>query len=139
MVKYKLGYETVSFKGGFASGSIATAEEKAFLRSGRRVELNAFTSPQFIEWLEGKLIEHGLGKRLIPDDEVLADAYRRAFAVAKINGVIDDAIAGAKDMAKKVAIPKTLRRKLRKEMDGKDQSWDRCLYGLAEAKLEADK
>ena len=35
-----------------------------------RVELNAMTTPQFIEWLDDKMAEHGDGK-LIPPDEVL--------------------------------------------------------------------
>ncbi len=52
---YGLRSEKVRFKGNFASDSIATAKEQEFLRSRRRVELNAFTAPQFIEWIERKL------------------------------------------------------------------------------------
>ena len=47
--KYSLADEECDFKGSFQSDSICTDEEKEFLRSGRRVELNAFTAPQFIE------------------------------------------------------------------------------------------
>ena len=83
--QYKLASETVKFKGHFAADSICTSEERDFLRSGRRVELNAFTSPQFIEWLEAKLSEQGLDQRLVPSQDVLEDAYRRALAVAEIN------------------------------------------------------
>ena len=35
-----------------------------------RVELNAMTTPEFIEWLDGKMAEHGDGK-LIPPADVL--------------------------------------------------------------------
>jgi hypothetical protein len=35
-----------------------------------RVELNAMTTPEFIEWLDGKMAEHGDGK-LVPPPEVL--------------------------------------------------------------------
>jgi len=48
-----------------SADSIATPAEREFLQGGRRVELNAFTSPQFIEWIERKLTKH-LPKRLIP-------------------------------------------------------------------------
>jgi hypothetical protein len=37
-----------------------------------RVELNAMTTPEFIEWLDDKMTEHGVGK-LIPPDEVIAE------------------------------------------------------------------
>jgi hypothetical protein len=88
--KYGLKSERVRFKGHFPSDSIATAEEQAFLRSHRRVELNAFTAPQFIEWVESKLRQHLKG-RLIPDDAVLADAYRRVLAIGRINQAIEKA------------------------------------------------
>jgi hypothetical protein len=52
----------------------ATPQEIAFL-SNRRVELNALTSPQFIEHLERKLTEHGAAK-VIPDDAVLERHWR---------------------------------------------------------------
>jgi hypothetical protein len=72
---YALESERARFKGGFARDTITTQEEREFLRSNRRIELNALTSPQFIEWLEDKLSEH-LTQRLVPEDAVLVDAYR---------------------------------------------------------------
>lgn len=44
-----------------------------------RIELNAMTSPQFIEWLDSKLAEHDAGK-VIPPVEVLASALREEVA-----------------------------------------------------------
>ena len=70
--------ESVRFKGGFGLDSIATPEEREFLRGNQRVELNAFTSADFIKWIESKLDEHGIQK-VIPDDETLELAFRRAF------------------------------------------------------------
>ena len=59
----------------------ATDEEIEFmfrdfdrLRSTRRVELNAMTSPQFIAFIERKLREHGF-KKIIPDQDLLAKTY----------------------------------------------------------------
>lgn len=132
--KYSLQSETVRFQGHFASDSIATPEEKAFLRSNRRVELNAFTSPQFIEWLESKLAKH-LPRRLIPDDEILADAYRRALAIAGINAAIEGIARTMIDEASAATIPKTLRRQLQSAMKGSTKAWDKALYALARSKV----
>jgi hypothetical protein len=59
----------------------ASDEEIAFmfadfdqLRSTRRVELNAMTSPQFIEFVERKLRENGVAK-ILPDQDLLIEAY----------------------------------------------------------------
>jgi hypothetical protein len=132
---YDLEFETVKFSGGFAPDSIATPAEQAFLRSNRRVELNAFTSPQFIEWLERKLREQGLGQRLIPDDEVLVAAFRRALAVGHMNEAIARATAEAEQLAEEGAIPKNLRRLIQKEMKkSPDDAWDKVVYNLAQAK-----
>lgn len=53
----------------------ATSEEIDFL-SDRRVELNAMTSRQIIEFIEAKFDEHGVTK-LIPDDEAIERHARR--------------------------------------------------------------
>ncbi|WP_088834387.1 ATP-binding protein [Paenibacillus tyrfis] len=42
-----------------------------------RVELNAMTTPEFIEWLEGKMEEHGVGK-VIPTKEVLEKTFEES-------------------------------------------------------------
>jgi hypothetical protein len=53
----------------------ATEDEIEFLKD-KRVELNAMSSPQFIQFIERKLIEHGVDK-LIPDGETIKDHARR--------------------------------------------------------------
>jgi hypothetical protein len=81
----------------------ASDEEIAFmfrdfdrLRSTRRVELNAMTSPQFVEFLERKLRDNGITK-IVPDQELLAKVYtgmergrRLAKAVAKLEKDADE-------------------------------------------------
>jgi hypothetical protein len=59
----------------------ASEEEIAFmfeefdqLRCTRRVELNAMTSPQFIEWLERKLLANGV-RKIVPEPKLLATVY----------------------------------------------------------------
>ena len=53
----------------------ATPEEIAFLES-KRVELNAMTSRQFLDFIEAKLDEHGVEK-LVPEDAILEQHARR--------------------------------------------------------------
>ena len=58
----------------------ATDEEIEYLCNGMRVELNAFTSPQFIEWLERKLDQAGV-RKLVPDQSTLEQVYRAGIAL----------------------------------------------------------
>jgi hypothetical protein len=53
----------------------ATPEEIAFLRN-RRVELNAMTSGQFVEFIENKLSENGVTK-VLPNTDVMVEHARR--------------------------------------------------------------
>ena len=52
----------------------ATKEELEFLLH-HRVELNAFASDQLVEWIEEKLVEHGVEK-VVPEEETLTKAVR---------------------------------------------------------------
>jgi hypothetical protein len=135
--QYGLKSERCRFKGYFAADSIATPEEQAFLRSGRRVELNAFTAPQIIQWFQAKLTGIFGGKRLIPEDDVLERAYRRALALAQVKQAIEETREAAIRDAESAPIPKGLRRKLRrlmKDADGSSMAWDEALYALARRK-----
>jgi hypothetical protein len=69
----------------------ATDEEIEFLLR-QRVELNAFTSDQLIDWIERKLKQHGIEK-VVPDDAMLADAYRRMRKQARVQARIDELLA----------------------------------------------
>jgi hypothetical protein len=77
----------------------ATPDEQAFLVGaerrrnsstgkwywpGKRVELNAMTSDQFVTCLENRLIQHGVEK-VIPTPNILARAYQRAVRTKAIN------------------------------------------------------
>jgi len=95
-----------------------TEKEIAFLIEGRagsnhwrgkRVELNAMTSAQFIAWLEAKLKEHGVEK-IVPDSDTLAVAWQRAHRVSRIQAAIkkielaQTTVPVPKDLAAKVRI-----------------------------------
>ena len=62
----------------------ASEAEIEFLLKGRqRVELNALTSPQFVQFLERKLAEHGI-RKVVPDADTLRLAALRAARIAKV-------------------------------------------------------
>jgi hypothetical protein len=119
-----LQHERFRFCGHFQDDTYATKEEQAFLKTDRRIELNAFTSPQFVEWLESKLSEHL--KKFVPADDVLEDAYRRAITINLINARIREVKEAAIERARGTEIPKGLRAKLRQA----DAPWDKALYEL---------
>jgi hypothetical protein len=128
--QYGLAAEECRFTGSW-DWDLATEEEVEFLRSDRRVELNAFTSPQFIEWLEAKLTAH-LPRRLLPDDDVLQDAYRRALVVARLNKAIEAAREDAVREARATNVPKGFRKKLETMLRGSDaEPWDLAVHKLA--------
>jgi hypothetical protein len=123
------------FRGDFPWDTIATPEEQTFLRSNRRVELNAFTAPQFIEWLERKLTDHLGSQRFIPADAILADAYRRALAVAGINRALEERRKAAIQTANSATIPQSLRRQLEEALRHSPRAWDKALYEIARRSL----
>ena len=100
------------------------------LRSTRRVELNAMTSPQFIAFIERKLRENGIAK-IVPDQDILVETYiglekgrRLADAVAKLDDEIDDAIQS-------FAAPKDLPRRVSKYLkQHPDERWDAALLAI---------
>jgi len=128
--------ESERCKGGVPDTGI-TPEERRFLAGGKRVELNALTSPQFVEWLEAKLSEH-MEDRLIPSDDVLGDAYRRALAVAKINTAIEEAAKQAASEAKGAELPDNLRDEVGEIAEAEGQAWDQALYEIARRRIEAE-
>lgn len=63
-------------------------EEIEWLEDGNRTELNAFTTVEFLEWLEKKLIDMGLDKKVCPPDKVLDDVSKEIYE-DKIGGYIE--------------------------------------------------
>jgi hypothetical protein len=78
------------------------------LRSTRRVELNAMTSPQFVAFVERKLIEHGVAK-IVPDQKLLVEVYagiergqRLEEAVEELDEIDMDDCKPPKDLEQRV-------------------------------------
>jgi hypothetical protein len=97
----------------------ASEEEIAFLAEGsswgawygQRVELNVFTSRDFIVWLERKLNIHGI-KKVVPDAETLEVAYRRLVQLELVKKHLPGLVDEAARLAKHTAVPKGLQRKV---------------------------
>ena len=60
-----------------------------------RIELNAMTTPELIEWLDRKMAEHGAVK-LIPPNKVIADEFENKLAEAVRVAVIERILREAK-------------------------------------------
>jgi hypothetical protein len=61
----------------------------------KRVELNAMTTPQLIEWLDGKMAEHHAVK-LIPPSKVIAGEFENKLATAVATAVTERILREAK-------------------------------------------
>ena len=116
----------------------ATDEEIDFLcggpwkRSGHRVELNAFTSDQLVKWIEAKLEQHGI-RKVVPDNETLASAYRRAVEVVHLRKAIADATTKAKQISAKSDIPANLREQVETELAEEPATpWDQAVIDIVD-------
>ena len=113
----------------------ATEEEQILVEGkqrnkwfGRRVEINAMTSGQLIEWLKKKLKEHGV-KKVIPEKETLLSAYRRAIYLQKPQAAIEE----SKEKNESDDAPKNLRARVKKILSKQpDLSWDEAVWNCAD-------
>jgi hypothetical protein len=102
---------------------------------GRRVELNAFTRDALVAWLEEKLEEHGVEK-FIPDDEILAVAFRRAREHAAVQELIDSEIGALREKLKDTPVPDDLRAEVEEaQADDPARTWDSIVMELAVCKV----
>ena len=137
ITKWKLQSEKVRFNGTFDGDSIATKEEQDFLRSGRRVELNAFSSGDFIAWIESKLAEHKI-KKVVPDEDTLERAYRRAIEAEIINRRSVEIREAAGEEAEQAKVPKkSLAKMIRAKLkDSPELPWDVVLAKIAAERVD---
>jgi hypothetical protein len=116
----------------------ATAEEIAFLRS-RRVELNAFASADFVAWIERKLEQHGVAK-IVPDQDTLTLAYRRAVAARYVASRLQSAVQDARQHAAEAPVPDDLATLVAAGLRGdRAQSWDDVIQRIAMQRVAPDQ
>lgn len=111
----------------------ASQSEIDFLLRGKRVELNAMTSGQLVQWIESKLDEHGI-KKVVPPTSVLEQWYRENLKQNYIEERLKEVKESAQAFAESAAVPKGLRKQVIAAL-GRDQSapWDRAIQDLAAA------
>jgi len=108
----------------------ATEEDIDFLMDNQRVELNAFTSDQFIDFIEGKLEEHNI-KKVIPDDHYLEQKFRHAAQASYLEEHMQEIKQEAIEYGSAVEIPSSLRESVKEVIeDNKELSWDRAVDSI---------
>jgi hypothetical protein len=112
----------------------ASYEEIAFmfrdfdrLRSTRRVELNAMTSPQFIAFVERKLRANDVAK-IVPDQELLAEMYVGFEKGRRLQKAVEEALD---DIDDDFNTPRDLQRRVRKYLKEHPQErWDKAISAI---------
>lgn len=108
----------------------ATDDEIEFLKSGKRVELNAFTSNDLVKWIESKLEELRI-RKLIPAKPVIEQGYRRTLADRIIKEKMPAVIAAANERADAAELPSELERRVADYLkENRPQPWDSALAAI---------
>ena len=93
--------------------------------------MNALASDELVALIERKLNENGIAK-VIPDDNTLADAYRRMHKQAVIQDKIEELIEDL-DEDDEVEVPTELRQRVEEAIKlDPARSWDAIMRELAE-------
>jgi hypothetical protein len=118
----------------------ATEDEIQFLaerqRDGarRRVELNAFTSDQFVDWLTEKLDDlqrQGIIKKVIPDVDTLEEVYRANVARTRFEERVGELADAAWEEAAKARVPDDLLGQIETMLqDDPDLPWDQAIQRI---------
>jgi hypothetical protein len=74
--------------------------------------------------------------RVVPDDDVLATAYRRQRRVAKLQKILEDAMAEDDDDA---PVPDDLAEQIRERITGEKEAWDDALWDIVQEKLDEEE
>ena len=108
----------------------ATDDEIKFLLH-QRVELNAFPSDELVAWIEQKLDEQGV-KKIIPDEELLTEAYQRALRQALVQQRID-ALIEEMQSDEDFQVPSDLADQVADQLqETPSRTWDGVVQDLAE-------
>jgi len=108
----------------------ATPEEIEFLLK-ERVELNALTSEQLVALVERKLTAYGL-KKVVPDEELLAETYRVFHRSDELREEFEDLMATMEEST--IKVPKNLKQKVRAILiKHPDLRWDDAIRIVLDA------
>jgi hypothetical protein len=109
-----------------------------FLRN-QRVELNAMTSRQLVEFVEGKLKQRGV-KKVIPSSKTLAETYRMFAASDRLFEAFDELKEKFDDdETEEIKIPKSLEAKIKESLQkNPDITWHRAIRLLIDPDAPED-
>jgi hypothetical protein len=99
-----------------------------FLRD-QRVELNAMTSRQLVDFVEAKLRQHGIEK-VIPDHKTLATTYQMFTASDRLSVAFEDVKEKLSDESEgcPISVPENLEAKVKAKLEEKpDITWHRAV------------
>ncbi len=100
------------------------------LRSTRRVELNAMTSPQFVAFVERKLKENGVAK-IVPDQKLLAEVYSGIERGRRLEEAIEELDEIDMDEFKP---PENLEKRVKAELKKRPHMrWDASVEAIVDA------
>jgi hypothetical protein len=99
----------------------------AFLRT-QRVELNAMTSRQLVDFVEAKLQRHGIWK-VIPNSKTLAETYQTFVKSDRLAKAFDDVQEKLEDeSAAPIEVPDDLQAKVERQLEERPNlTWHRAV------------
>jgi hypothetical protein len=90
------------------------------------------TSQQFLDWLEQKLQDAGVEK-VVPDEDVLAAAFRTQRRVARLQQILEE--ARADEDSDDAPVPADLGEQIRECIAGKKEAWDDALWDIVQEQV----
>jgi len=109
-----------------------TNGKRRLVYNGNRVELNAFTPHDFIEFIEGKLQSHGVAKVVPSDDATLVAQYRRGIARTALIRQVAAMKKKLVSTAERCPVPATLRADVEAMLrDNPAMPWDTAVLRIA--------
>lgn len=85
---------------------------------------------QFVSLVEGTLIEHGLGRKVVPDEQTLQRSYREMVAIHRLNAAVQRVDGDV--LTAEVPVPADLTRRVAQLLRKRPHlPWDRALSELA--------
>jgi DNA topoisomerase VI subunit A len=105
----------------------------------RRVELNAMTSRQLIDFVEGKLKQHGISK-VIPDAETLARTYEMFAASDRLSEAFDELTQDLADESEQIKVPDDLKVRIETLLkENPDLTWHRAIRMIVDPDAPEDE
>jgi hypothetical protein len=109
----------------------ATEAEVEFLLDNR-VELNALTSDQLVQFIEMKLADHAI-KKVLPSEEWVDHLYRNHLAARYVEDNVEEIIEAGIEFSDKAEVPENIIDSLKERLTREpSEPWDKLVVEIAE-------